>query len=168
MGLNMRNFFGSERGYVLILTLIFMPVFIGIGLLVIDIGRGNNAQQDHQAAADALALAGARELDGRSDSMTRAKAAMTQISNTVSFLTVNPSTSTQTLSYTTDSTTPFNVIFLRAIPTKTNADPASMVDDDKPIDLAFAQANVANTGEEAEYVYVFSRTDSLRSFFSTR
>ncbi|MBC2837490.1 TadE/TadG family type IV pilus assembly protein [Paragemmobacter straminiformis] len=151
----MRNFLRSERGYVLILTLIFMPVFIGIGLLVIDIGRGNNAQQDHQAAADALALAGAKELDGQTDSIDRAKAAMALVSNTVSFLNVNPATSTQTLTYTVGSTAPFNVIFLRNIPDS----------DDTPIDLAYAQANVANDGTEAQYVYVFSRSSSLRSFF---
>lgn len=155
MGLNMRNFLRSERGYVLILTLIFMPVFIGIGLLVIDIGRGNNAQQDHQAAADALALAGAKELDGELDSIDRARAAMALVSNTVSFLNVNPSSSTQTLTYTAGSTTPFNVIFLQNIPAS----------DDTPIDLTYAQANVANNGTEARYVYVFSRSDSLRSFF---
>lgn len=165
MGLNMRNFLRSERGYVLILTLIFMPVFIGIGLLVIDIGRGNNAQQDHQAAADALALAGARELDGALDSIDRAKAAMAAISNSVSFLSVNPNSSTQTLTYTPGSTTPFNVIFLKALPTVPIGAPAGTVDDDIPITLAFAQANVANNGTEAKFVYVFSRSDSLRSFF---
>lgn len=165
MGLSMRNFLRSERGYVLILTLIFMPVFIGIGLLVIDIGRGNNAQQDHQAAADALALAGARELNGQADSIDRAKAAMAAISNSVSFLSVNPSNSTQTLTYTPGATAPFNVIFLKALPTVEVGDPPGTVDDDKPITLAFAQDNVADNGTEARFVYVFSRSDSLRSFF---
>lgn len=161
MGIGMRNFLRSERGYVLVLTLIFMPLFVGIGLLVIDIGRGNNAQQDHQAAADALALAGARELDGTGDSVTRAKAAMAKISNTISFVSLDPSSGVQTAVYPPPANAAannlpiFNVIFLKAIPTS----------DDDPITQTFATNNVAANGTEAKYVYVFSRSDSLLSFF---
>lgn len=157
----MKNFLRAENGYALILTLVFMPIFVGIALLVIDMGRAQNAQQDHQAAADALALAGARELDGESDSIDRAKAAMTEVSNTVSFMTFGASANGQTLTYAEDSTSPFTVVFLKQIPE----------DDDDPIDLAFLQdpANYADDATEdalAKFVFVFARSESgLRTFF---
>ena len=69
----------DERGYVMVLALIAMPLLLGFSLLVIDVGRGNNLHTDLQNAVDALALAGARELDGGSDSIDRAEAAMTDL-----------------------------------------------------------------------------------------
>lgn len=80
----MKRFVRSEDGFVYVMVLLFLPVLLGVALLVIDIGRGNNAHSDLYAAADAVALAGARELDGGDDAIDRAKAAMAEISNTVS------------------------------------------------------------------------------------
>lgn len=80
------RFFRNEGGYALALTLIMLPAFMGLALLIIDVGRGNNAHSDQAAAVDALALAGARELDGGVDAIMRAKAAMEKVSNSVSFL----------------------------------------------------------------------------------
>ena len=82
----MKRILWDDRGYALVLTLLFMPVFIGLSLIIIDLGRGNNAHSDLQAAADALALAAAGELDGGPDSITRAKEAMAEVRNSVSFL----------------------------------------------------------------------------------
>lgn len=150
----MNKFFRSEQGYALILTLIFLPIFVGVGLLVIDVGRANNATQDHQAAADALALAGAAELDGSTGSMVRAQNAMTAITNTVSFLNLPPSGTTTSLTY--DKTAaPFEVTFLRAIPTL----------DSTPIDRAYLAANVARNDAEARYVHVISKSLPVKTFF---
>jgi hypothetical protein len=61
------------------LTLIAMPMLLGISLLAIDMSRANNLQTDLQNAVDAIAIAGGRELDGGTDSIDRAKVAMEKL-----------------------------------------------------------------------------------------
>lgn len=151
----MKRFLRDTRGYALILTLVFLPAFLGITLLMIDIGRGNNAQTDHQAAADALALAAARELDGASDSITRAQAAMENVTNTVAYLARSGEDTLITLDYPPDSGVTISVIFLRNIPAS----------DDLPIDQAWVTANGTTNGREARYVYVRTRARDLDGFF---
>ncbi|NRB16409.1 MAG: hypothetical protein HRU33_02210 [Rhodobacteraceae bacterium] len=51
----MRLFRRDEQGFVLVLALLVMPIFIGFAFVIIDIGRGNNAHADLVAAADAVA-----------------------------------------------------------------------------------------------------------------
>lgn len=151
----MKRFFRDDRGYALVLTLVFLPALLGLSLLMIDVGRGNNAQSDHQAAADALALAGARELDGGSDAIDRAKAAMDNFSNTVSYLGRSGPDTQVTLTYADTAGNEFTVIFLREIP----------LSDNDPIDQAWVNANVATTGPQARYVYVRSQARDLDGFF---
>ncbi|MFD1988334.1 hypothetical protein ACFSOZ_38600 [Mesorhizobium newzealandense] len=72
----------------LILVSVMLPAIIGFSLLAIDMSRVNNLQNDLQKDADAMALAAAAELDGRSDSITRADRALsTLVSNSYSFST---------------------------------------------------------------------------------
>lgn len=149
-----RTFLADDRGYALILTAIFLPIFIGLGLLVMDVGRGNNAQSDLQAAADTLALAGARELDGNDDAIIRAKDAMEEVANSVSFLGIAGSAAID-LDYVADTTSPFRVRFLKAIPSS----------DDLPIDGAWIAANEATAGADAKYVHVFVRSADLSTYF---
>ena len=42
----MKRLFRSEKGYVLVFSILVLPVFVGFGLLIIDAGRGNNAHGD--------------------------------------------------------------------------------------------------------------------------
>lgn len=149
------GFFRAEDGYALVLTLLFLPVMIGIGLLVIDIGRGNNAHSDHYAAADALALAGARELDGGTDAIDRAKAAMANLSNSVSFLGLSGADVNIDLQYADADGNEFTVVFLTTIPDS----------DDDPIDAAFLAANATTVDEDAKYVMVQSQARDLTTFF---
>ncbi|AWB49515.1 hypothetical protein HYN69_14305 [Gemmobacter aquarius] len=155
----MKHFLRSETGYAFLLTLIFLPVFMGVSLLVIDVGRAHNAQQDLQAAADALALAGAAELDGQPASRARAKTAMAKLSgaasNSVSFLGLPPNAGAVTLPYTVDSTAPFQVTFLKTIP----------LSDDDVIGGKYLTDNVAKSDFEARFVHVFARSNNLASFF---
>jgi len=72
-----RRFLEDERGFAFIFFLMSMPAFVGIALIVIDIGRVNNLHYDLQKSVDSLALAGAAELDGSPTSITRANAAIT-------------------------------------------------------------------------------------------
>ncbi|HEV2557618.1 MAG TPA: TadE/TadG family type IV pilus assembly protein [Microvirga sp.] len=70
------NFRRDERGVIAIMTALMMPVLIGFGVLAIDAGRHFNLQTSLQGGADALALAAAAELDGRSDAIERANRAI--------------------------------------------------------------------------------------------
>jgi len=79
------RFWDDNSGYVIALTLISMPLLLGFSLLVIDVGRTGNLHTDLQNAVDAMALAGARELDGRDDAITRADAAIEALANSAAF-----------------------------------------------------------------------------------
>lgn len=151
----MKRFLRDDRGYALVLTLVFLPALLGLSLLMIDVGRGNNAHSDHQAAADALALAAARELDGGETAIDRAKAAMDNFSNTVSYLGRSGPDTRIELLYEDTAGNEFTVIFLTEIPAT----------DDTPINQAWVDANRATTGPQARYVYVRSQARDLDGFF---
>lgn len=157
----MRKFFSRQDGYVLVLVLISMPIFIGLCVLVIDIGRGNNTHSDLYAAADAVALAGARELDGGTDAIDRAKLAMTKLTNNASFLGNSGGDVAQLIFDDTSTNTSnegFTAFFLKDIPD----------DDHTPIDTAFILANRASDATEdalARYVYVAANTNNFSSIF---
>lgn len=93
----MKGFARHEDGYVLVLLLLLLPVLALMALLVIDIARGNAAQSDIAAAADAFALTAAQELDGQADAITRAETAMAALNNPVDFLDSAPGAARQVL-----------------------------------------------------------------------
>ena len=62
----------DESGIALIYITAALPVIIGFSLLAIDVGRLATLQSTLQHGTDALALAGAGELDRRPDAITRA------------------------------------------------------------------------------------------------
>ncbi|MER8657448.1 pilus assembly protein TadG-related protein [Mesorhizobium sp. M0847] len=74
-----RAFWNDQRGIAMILVAIMLPVLIGFALLAIDMSRANGLHNDLQKGVDALALATAAELDGKSDSITRANLAKTTL-----------------------------------------------------------------------------------------
>lgn len=65
----------SEEGVLLVFFGISLSVLLGMVALSFDIGRINATQSELQSYADSVALAAAGELDGKSDSITRATAA---------------------------------------------------------------------------------------------
>src|SRR3989337_1294564 len=69
----------DEGGATLIYVSIALTVFMGFAALVIDGGRLFTLDTEMQSAADAIALAGAAELDGNTDAQTRANAAMANL-----------------------------------------------------------------------------------------
>ncbi len=150
----MKRFMREDRGYALVLMLLFMPVFVGLSLIVIDLGRGNNAHSDLYAAADAVALAAAGELDGGPDAIDRALAAVTEVRNNVSFLGLADGEFSVTLGYD-GTTTPFNIIFLTEIP----------ADDAIPIDQSWVDTYGTADGSAAKYVYVAAQTIDLNPIF---
>lgn len=87
----LRKFWRDQRGIALLLVTIMLPAIIGFSLLAIDMSRVNNMHNDLQKGADALSLAGAAELDGKSDSITRAdRAIQTLVANRYVFSTAGP------------------------------------------------------------------------------
>ncbi|WP_027152099.1 TadE/TadG family type IV pilus assembly protein [Mesorhizobium sp. WSM2561] len=74
-----RAFWHDERGIAMILVAIMLPVIVGFALLAIDMSRANGLHNDLQKGVDALALAAAAELDGKSDSITRANRAVANL-----------------------------------------------------------------------------------------
>lgn len=69
-------FCADQAGAVLIYVSMMMPVLIGLGVLAVDFSRLSNLNTGLQKGADALALAGAAELDRKPDSIARATAAI--------------------------------------------------------------------------------------------
>jgi Flp pilus assembly protein TadG len=67
---------GDDDGVILPYVAIMLAVIIGLSALAFDASRLMSIQTQLQAGADALALAGAAELDRRPDSIIRAEAAI--------------------------------------------------------------------------------------------
>jgi len=150
----MKRFVCLEDGFVLLFAILMLPVFAGFGLLIIDIGRGNNAHADLQSAADAVALAGAAELDGGTDSINRAKVAMAIIENSVGML--QPvSEAPLSLEYEDVDGNEFIVVFLSDIPD----------DDTIQITNQWLIDNQTANGTEAEFIYVRAQSDDLITTF---
>ena len=77
-----QRFQSDARGAILVPLALALPVLFGFGMLAIDGGRYFNLQTSLQSGADALALAGAAELDAKPDSIVRANRAIdTLVSN---------------------------------------------------------------------------------------
>ena len=74
-----KSLWQDTSGIMLPYVTIMLVVIIGGSLLAVDGARFMSLQTQMQAAADALALAGARELDGKSDAETRATSAINNL-----------------------------------------------------------------------------------------
>ena len=72
----------DTSGLALIYVTALLPVIIGFSLLAIDVGRLSTLNSTLQHGADALALAGAGELDRRTDAITRADRAIANLITT--------------------------------------------------------------------------------------
>ncbi|WP_031195667.1 TadE/TadG family type IV pilus assembly protein [Mesorhizobium sp. L103C119B0] len=137
----------DDRGYVTALTLISMPMLLGLSLLIIDVSRGNNLHTDLQNAVDGLALAGARELNGAPDAITRANAAIADlVKNQARFSNGGPITMDQTK---------VSVAYLTTIPPT----------DDTSINAAWIATNGTTDGTAAAYVLVRSTPRAMTSLF---
>lgn len=77
----LRDQAGTVGPYVAFLS----PLLFGAGLLAIDVGRVTVTHDQLQYAADAAALAGARELDGQSGAIDRARRAAAAVLNRQDF-----------------------------------------------------------------------------------
>jgi hypothetical protein len=162
MGLGLaklRKFAADESGIAIILVAILLPVIIGFALLVIDMSRAENLQNDTQRGADALALAGAAELDGKSDSWTRAQLAIaTLVHNDTRFsdggtvaLASNGTVTTNATYSACRSSGNLSWCFLKSIP----ASDATAINN----------TNYAATAQETRFIQVKAAPQSFTTIF---
>jgi Flp pilus assembly protein TadG len=83
----LRHFARQDRGAVLAYVTIALPVLVGLGILAVDVSRLSNLSTSMQKGADALAIAGAAELDRSPTAITRANAAIANMVPNRSLLT---------------------------------------------------------------------------------
>lgn len=76
LGVLFSAFLGNRRGAVAVWAALLAPVLIGGAALAVDVARIHNLDAELQTAADAMARAGAVELDGSQDAIIRATAAV--------------------------------------------------------------------------------------------
>ncbi|MGB3277887.1 MAG: pilus assembly protein TadG-related protein, partial [Pseudorhodobacter sp.] len=123
------QFASDETGSVLVLWIMSFVAILGLTALVFDMGRIQIAQGDLQRFADNVALAAAAELDGKSDSITRAtSAAANLISDPQAY------GGDGTLSGSAD----YALTFLDDLPALDTADPSAFVTTD-PLEAVFVQ-----------------------------
>lgn len=155
-----RAFWHDQRGIALILISVMLPAIIGFSLLAIDASRMNNLHNDLQKGTDALALAAAAELNGRSDAWTRAENALTNlVSNstrfsdggTVPLLTGTGATTVDSTYSACRSKGQVSWCFLASIPTN----------DSSPI----TPANYAASAIVTRFIQVKAQPETLTPFF---
>ena len=76
---SLRAFRRDQRGAVAVWAVLIAPPLLGVAALAVDLSRIYSAQAEMQTAADALARAGALELDGSSGAITRANLAINNL-----------------------------------------------------------------------------------------
>lgn len=128
----------DRRGAVLPVVALALPVLFGFTMLAVDGGRYFNLHTSVQWAADALALAGAAELDRKPDAITRANRAIDNlVANDQRF---------------GDNAITFDRYFLKALP---------------PSDGTTIDASYRTTlASEARYVQIALRPVTFRSYFA--
>ena len=131
----------DESGAALIYVSIALTVFMGFAALVVDGSRLFTLDTELQSAADAIALAGAAELDGNADAQTRADAAMANLVQ-----------NDQTFGTGADAITGFSRRFLDELP-----------DDDQPITSDFVAADAPSS----RFVEVTINERQVDSMFAT-
>jgi len=103
-----REFRDDESGIVTVQMVLFsVMIFGGIGLMM-DFGRAYSAHSQMQGYIDQVALAAAQQLDGKSDSISRATAAANAVSKDSAFVTGSGSFSLSSLTFMVDAPTDTN------------------------------------------------------------
>jgi Flp pilus assembly protein TadG len=138
--ISVRRFWEDREGAILPYVALMLVVIFGLSALAIDASRLMNVQTQLQNAADALALAGAAELDRRPDSIIRADAAIHNlIANPVTGAGINQIAEVA------------GIDFLRSLPAS----------DDLPV----TTANLTDDPTLAEYVQVTVKPVAMSMIF---
>ena len=149
------RFHADQSGIALIYITVALPVIIGFSLLAIDVGRLYTLQSTLQHGTDALALAGAGELDRRPDAITRANNAINTLITTNSSLFA---TSVVTINGS-DIATP---CYLSALPASDATSVPSAGYLCLPVDTS---AHIASSSQIARYVKVSVNPANFNTIF---
>jgi len=159
------RFLHESDGFAITLTIISLPFVLAIAAWVIDASRVGNLHTDLQHAVDAMALAGARELDGRDDAIPRAQNAIMGLDrNFAVFAGGGAGTSMGSQGTNVvydpadDDASTVWVRFLKSLPDS----------DDEPIDLSEHEVNagtIAEQSNQALYAYVIAKKQSMQTIF---
>jgi hypothetical protein len=135
-----RSLARNVRGSVAVYVAIVAPVLLGIGALSVDLGRLMTVNTELQSAADAAALAGARELDRFAGARDNARAvAAGAVANLQTFATGGADVAVDTTNCA-DPPVPPCIRFLKSLP----------ADDGDPI----TALNLATSDEETRFIDV--------------
>ena len=103
-----KEFTDDEQGIVTVQMVMFsVMIFGGVGLMM-DFGRAYSAHSQMQGYIDQVALAAAQQLDGKSDSISRATAAANAVSKNSAFITGDGGFALSSLTFMTDAPTDAN------------------------------------------------------------
>lgn len=142
----------EDSGAVMVYATLIASTMIGIGVLSIDVGRLTTLHSQLQSAADAAALAGARELDLTDDSQARARAAVAQaLSNVKDFSSDDGravTISTRACSGAEDTDC---IRFLSALPENDTDEVTAAYESTDPKDTSFIEVRVAQAGFTAMF-----------------
>jgi len=98
-----KRFARDVSGGVMVWAAVGAPVMVSGAAVAVDVSRVYNLEQQMQSAADSVARAAAAELDGKSDSLTRADRAMnTLVSNAETFSINAGAVTVQSVRYLTE------------------------------------------------------------------
>ena len=156
----------DEGGAALIYVSIALTVFMGFAALVIDGSRLFTLDTELQSHADAVALAGAAELDGNADAETRAVAAMNDlVQNSQTFGTGAAAVTAYTprfLDELPDDDQPITADFVTADPTEMRF--VEVTVDEREVDSMFATAIGGDETAGTEAVAVAGFTSAVCKF----
>ncbi|WP_404380113.1 pilus assembly protein TadG-related protein [Caenispirillum salinarum] len=149
----------DERGTALIYVTVLLTVLGGVGVLAMDVGRLSTTHTQAQNAADAAALAGAQELDGRTDAISRATAAVAAVLNRQDFGDA-PGTIAAPTATCADGTGTNCLRFLRSLPASddTAIAPGDVTTD--PAEARFIEVRLAPVGFTAMFAAVAGATEA--------
>ncbi|WP_306260788.1 Tad domain-containing protein [Pararhizobium sp. IMCC21322] len=164
----------DEKGYALAMTLVALPLVLALSAFVIDGSRVANLHTDLQNAVDAMALAGARELDGDDDAIQRAQAAIAAMNSNQAWFGDNGTAqgmgSKVNITYTTadGASSDVTVSFLGAIPASDDTaigSGACAATSSNGTDCQVLGASDATRSNNALYVRVVATPRSIRTIF---
>lgn len=160
----LRPFWSDRRGAVAMYFGLGMPLLLGITALAFDVGRVMSLQSELQAAADAAALAGAAELDGQKNAISRAQAAAGCPGSGVNgaFGTNYQTFATPTKTALDPSGKDVDIVLCYFY-----SDPLTFKPNLLPIDTASNDGNTTKKDTDAVYIKVVARLRSVANAFIT-
>jgi Flp pilus assembly protein TadG len=156
----LRTLLRDERGVAAVYIGLSSVLIFGATALAFDIGRVMSLQTELQSAADAAALAGAAELDGQTNAISRAKAAAgcPNGGNTV-----QGAFGTNSQTFATDGNgTSVSVVFCTFFSSLTSPDPPLL-----PPNNSALGGNSTTTDSQAAFIKVVVQQRSLANAFIT-